>query len=242
MTHEENWAVAVVLTARGDMAQLDASLRSVLVSIDVAENAGRLAPDGAVVVIVHDALDRHVGAAARQLLVGAGVRSVVLAVDGTDPGSSRRRGTDAALAELSDQRMHRCWFANADAGTRVPPTWLLRHLDAARQGAAAVAGPLAPGPTTPPRALGRRRTPSIVAGTAGTIEGPVGPNLGVRGDAYLAAGGWADDGGAVEAGLWQRVRALGRPVVSDGSGTAPLDHPSSRHGGCTSPPGVPSYG
>jgi hypothetical protein len=112
-----------------------------------------------------------------------GVQTV--AVTAASVGAARRAGVDAALAGAGSPG--ELWLANTDADSLVPETWLRFMVAEARQGAHLVLGTVTPGrdlgPQTRAEWLGRHHL----------REGHPhvhGANFGIRGDAYLALGGW----------------------------------------------------
>ena len=110
------------------------------------------------------------------------------------------------------------WLANTDADTWVPADWLARQIQAAARGYAAVAGIV-----DVDSFAGHAHRVRMRHLFRTTYEIPEdrphphvhGCNLGVRGDAYLDAGGWPAIDLAEDHGLWNAIRARGWRCLSD---------------------------
>lgn len=169
-------------------------------------------------------------------------------------GRARHRGalhllTAAARAGVASERV---WLASTDADSRVPADWLGVHRSAARSGADAFVGTVeiddwtgfAPGAV---RAFDAAYD-AWRAGGVGAVHPHVhGANLGVRGSAYLRAGGFpplavSEDHGLVEAlvrsgasvlrsPLGPVVTSARRAARSRGGLGADLDRLATRFGG-----------
>lgn len=135
-------------------------------------------------------------------------------------GAARRAGVAAGRLLLPPGRTDETWLASTDADTTVPPDWLVHQLAAADGGARLVLGR-----AEPPRddldpdlwhAWHRLHASSDPAAHVH------GANLGVRLDAYDAAGGWPrlpehEDRVLVDALLAVGVAPTsGRPVLTSG--------------------------
>ena len=130
-------------------------------------------------------------------------------------GSARALAAQVALQRFQGQPQH-CWFANTDADCEVPTTWLWDHLAIALRGVHAVAGivdVLDFSEHLPHVAQRFRETYCIQ--DDGTHPHVHGANLGVRADAYVSAGGWAELATAEDHDLWGRLHAGGYARVSD---------------------------
>ena len=188
--------VVVVVTAHDDADRVGATLVAL-------ERSRFQVPDhlGTSLVLVADRCADDTADVARRAV---GRDDAVLELDADGSGRARSAGVAHALTRLDevDLPVERVWLASTDAGAIVHDRWLARHLEAAADGAVAVAGPvLRPGGAIEGPARGRIR--------------PSGANLGVRADAYLAAGGWSSwPGERVDDDLWRRVSTIG-PVVVD---------------------------
>ncbi len=203
----ENWHIAVLIPARNEEALLPRCLLSVLA-------AQRLLPAhiSSDVVVVSDSCSDGTANVARQLLRSCG--SVVEARAGS-VGLARAMAAQTALARFGGDAS-RCWLANTDADCEVPATWLLDQLALAHNGYAAVAGivdvdcfeehlPI----------VESRFRMTYQINTDGSHPHVHGANLGMRADAYLAAGGWNPLTTAEDHDLWGRLRACTGPHLSD---------------------------
>lgn len=202
-----NWAVAVVVPAHDEAEHVESCVRSVLAA-HMPRGCTRS------VVLVADRCRDDTAVRARRVLGGAGM---VVEVDLGCVGAARRIGTGIALARGAAQghRPERTWVLSTDADSTVDPDWVQTHLSPADAGAIAVAGTVVVAsfdehPEHVPVRFARRYGVSA-DGTHGHVHGT---NLGVRADRYLHAGGWHDLATAEDHDLWDRLGALGGPLVS----------------------------
>ncbi|CAN5669390.1 glycosyltransferase family 2 protein [soil metagenome] len=212
----EPWACAVVIPAHDEAELIGRSLGSVLRSLEVAVDAGWVRSDAAAVVVVVDSCRDMTSAIASQAIAATpGVQGRVVTCEARNVGRARRIGTDVAIEMLGGVQSQRCWLANTDADTIVPSSWLIRHLLAAESGVAALAGVVQVDSFAAHAAhVESAFVEAYELSPDGSHPHVHGANLGVRLDAYLAAGGWHDDALAEDHALWNRVRSLGRPMVS----------------------------
>lgn len=212
--------VAVVVPARDEQETIALCLRGIeaaLQQVDVA----------AVVAVV---LDRCTDGTAELVAAAFAGRPDRVAIPlatcaGTGVGAVRDVGIRAALAGLR-LPAEEVWVLNTDADSVVPPDWALRHLRLAEDGSVAVAGTVdlaGPGPD-----LHLACEPACDGDRHAHVYGA---NLGVRADAYLAAGGFDPDGPGEDAGLWDALRAAGLPVVAPTA--ARVRTSARRHGRAT---------
>lgn len=193
--------IAVLIPARNEEALLARCLLSVLAS------AARLPDETTSDVIV--AVDCSVDATLEIARAILGTRGRTIVVDAGSVGVARRHAAQTALRRFRGTS-DRCWLANTDADCIVPGEWLLEHLTWAHRGLQAVAGIVDvddfseyhPG-------IEARFRESYRIHTDGTHPHVHGANIGVRGDVYLAAGGWAELETAEDHDLWNRVSQLG---------------------------------
>lgn len=229
MTGAPILAVAVVVPARDEEANIGACLSSVRAAL------ARVPADVAtgVTVVLDRCVDRTPqlvaelfadwpGSVALRVAAVGGQRAGAPAATGTPVGPThivagsgvgalRDLGVRDALARLRPHPPESVWVLNTDADTVVPPDWALAHLRLARAGAAGVAGTveLAAGGGLSTHAA-RRHELIVLDGVDGDRHRHVyGANLGVRGDAYLAAGGFPADGAGEDHGLWAGLRWAG---------------------------------
>jgi glycosyltransferase involved in cell wall biosynthesis len=203
----ENWHIAVLIPARNEEALLPRCLRSVLA-------AQRLLPANVSsdVILVSDSCSDQTASLARKLLRNHGA---VVEVHAGNVGIARAMAAQTALARFRGDAA-RCWLANTDADCEVPATWLLDQLALAHNGYAAVAGIIDVDcfEDHPPVVEARFRM-TYQINTDGTHPHVHGANLGMRADAYLAAGGWNPLPTAEDHDLWGRLRACTGAHLSD---------------------------
>jgi glycosyltransferase involved in cell wall biosynthesis len=186
--------VAVIVPAANEEATIGrclasvAAARSTLYRCDVRAQV-------AILVVLDGCTDATAAIAAqfsdaRPIVIGA--RNV---------GAARQAG---AAAALRGGRPSETWLASTDADSEVPADWLSRMTALARQGAHLVLGTVLPGDSLDPAVraawLARHRL----------REGHPhvhGANLGIRGDAYLALGGWTPRATGEDADLARRAAA-----------------------------------
>lgn len=200
------WHVSVLIPARNEEDLLPRCLESVL--------AARERILGVATCDVVVAVDRSTDATfsiARRMLRGCGV---AICTDAGMVGPARAMAARTALQEHGDNAA-RCWLANTDADCWVPSTWLEDQIVLAEAGAHAVAGTVDVDSFRDHGAgVYERFRSTYLIYPDGTHPHVHGANLGVRADAYLRAGGWADLCTAEDHDLWQRLAASGARCVS----------------------------
>lgn len=194
--------VAVVVPARNEEALIERCLASV-------DHAARHVEQHVSVIVAADSC--HDTTAAR---AGLAPRSAPMRViEGTwrSAGAARHAAVTTALQRLSAEPSDAVWLAHTDADCVVPTDWLERQLHHASLGHDAVAGVVTLDPDS--------TAPGVFAafGHAYAVDGAAhrhvhGANLGVRADAYLAAGGWSRRTVIGEDHrLWRRLGLVGAP-------------------------------
>jgi hypothetical protein len=156
-----------------------------------------------VILVLDRCLDQTAAIARRS----AGVELVT--VSAGNVGAARRAGAGRALAAAG--RASELWLASTDADSQVPVRWLTGMLAEARAGAHLVLGTVVPGP-----GLGQDRRRDW-AGRYQLRDGHPhvhGANLGIRGDAYLALGGWPALPTGEDAELARRATAAGHVRIA----------------------------
>jgi glycosyltransferase involved in cell wall biosynthesis len=202
-----DWHIAVLIPACNEEALLPRCLASM-------QHARNLLPSGVTsdVIVVADSSDDKTFQIARTML---GDDGCVLAANFGCVGAARIAAARAAL-ERSAVPLNRCWLSNTDADCEVPPTWLLDQLKSAQNGIAAVAGIVDVDSFEEhrPRVQQLFRETYLIRedGTHGHVHGA---NLGIRADAYLEAGGWAQLETAEDHDLWNRLGISGYKRFSD---------------------------
>jgi len=205
-------AVGVVVPARDEQDHIVACLRSLRRSL-------RKLPAGTVVAVTV-VLDRCTDATPErvdEVIVDWPEAEAVRAEDTlsrsgkADVGALRSLGLRRALARLDAHSPDQIWLLSTDADTTVPPGWVAAHLRLAGAGADGVAGlaELTDGIHLRPDVL--HRYGAIVADRlhGHRHEHVYGANLGFRADAYLAVGGFPDEGPGEDHGLWRRMAVAG---------------------------------
>ncbi len=201
------WHVGVVVPAHDEEAWIGRCIAGVQAAIDETG----LEPGRVHVAVVADRCRDATAAIARALLAGTGT---VIELTTGGVGAARRAGTGAVLAAFAGVDPATIWLANTDADTVVPPSWLTDHLRVAETGAAAVAGVVRVDTFHGHPAIVTVRFHEIYGGVHDDHPHVHGANLGVRADAYLAAGGWPALTSGEDNGLWDAVRATGAPAIS----------------------------
>lgn len=216
-------AVHVVIPARDEERRLPRSLASVHAARAHLRSAR---PD--LVVEVTVVLDRCVDRSA-QVARRAAVQT--LDVDHGNVGATRHAGVRSALATAAARGVGPAdlWVACTDADTVVPPHWLTGHVDLS-QTHDAVIGTVEPLGLTDTEVLTEWRARHHL------IEGHPhvhGANLGLRGSAYLAVGGFRPMPTDEDVDLVRRIRShTTRWVATDTVRVASSARRTSRcHGG-----------
>ena len=201
------WHIAVLIPARNEEDLLPRCLLSVL--------KARLCLPKRVtckIVVVSDCSNDGTFEIAQQILKDFG--SVLRSETGL-AGAARALAASAALERYSGAH-DRCWLANTDADCEVPANWLLDQLAIAARGYVAVAGTVDVDSFVEHEAYVRERFRlTYRVHPDGTHPHVHGANLGVRADAYLRAGGWADLATGEDHDLWQRLQSDEHLSISD---------------------------
>ena len=135
--------------------------------------------------------------AAAHVAAFEGVRQVT--IQARNVGAARRAGVGAALKDAGPAS--ELWLANTDADSQVPVNWLSYMLAESRRGAHLVLGTVLPGPPLGPAARAAWVSRHQLREGHPHVHGA---NFGIRGDAYLALGGWPPmvTGEDVELACW----------------------------------------
>lgn len=174
--------VIVAVPARNESARLAACLDSIELA---AASCGRRV----ITVVAADSCTDATAAVARSR---PGECISTLVIEGSWRSASGARGAAVAtgLAAIGELLAPSVWIANTDADCVVPIDWLLRQLHHCGEAGVAVAGIV--------RLDDSRTHPRVAAAFAARYDtdGPHhrhvhGANLGLRADAYQAAGGWS---------------------------------------------------
>jgi glycosyltransferase involved in cell wall biosynthesis len=108
-----------------------------------------------------------------------------VAITAGSVGAARRAGAQAALAtgDCADE----LWLAGTDADSEVPAGWLTHMVAEGCRGAHLVLGTVLPGPGLRTAVRAQWRSRHHLTDGHPHVHGA---NFGIRGDAYLALGGW----------------------------------------------------
>lgn len=138
----------------------------------------------------------------------------VVELEGKNVGTARARGSARAISTLAayGHPADRIWLAHTDADTLVPPYWLAAHLAYAAEGWAGVLGAVEVEDWSP-RPPGTARAFRHLTARVPEHQRVHGANLGVRADAYLAAGGFPALSVGEDHAFAAALRVLGLPVV-----------------------------
>jgi glycosyltransferase involved in cell wall biosynthesis len=198
-------AVAVVIPARDE----EALVGRCLASVELAAGRTRAAGVRVRVILVADDCHDDTAGIAR----AAGVEVIESAAGRV--GAARARGVDAALAGW-DGPDDELWIACTDADSEVPPAWITSQLELADAGADVVVGTVRPELAgLSPEQVAAWRATRVPGEANGHVHGA---NLGVRADAYLAAGGFPAVAEHEDVDLVARMRARGASVAASAAG------------------------
>jgi glycosyltransferase involved in cell wall biosynthesis len=190
--------IVVVIPARDEARTLASCLASV-------QRAARRAGIPTTLVLV---LDSCTDGSAE--IAGSFPEAHVIEEEFANVGQSRARGFSHALASFAYDP-DSTWFATTDADSAVPSDWLVEHLRAAQEGAHVFVGAVVP---VLHELDDERRRAWVRTHPAGATLGHVhGANLGMRGSAYAAAGGFSFLATGEDIDLVARLRALGIPIA-----------------------------
>jgi hypothetical protein len=201
--------LAVVVPVRDEAEQVGdclAAVRRAVGSVRRNGHSDRPVPRVRVVVVLDACTDRSAAVVGRQPFV-----EVVHSRAGR-VGAARAAGVEHVL--VSDSiAPDRIWLATTDADSRVPAGWLSHQLAVAACGAGLFRGLVRPDP----RDCGASAYQAWVASYRPSAGHPHvhGANLGVRGDVYLACGGFDPFATCDEdVALARRAGELAVPVVA----------------------------
>ncbi len=169
--------------------------------------------------------------------------AAVLAVGRQEEGNVGRARAAGVRALLDDSaaagvRPGQVWIAVTDADSAVPPDWLLLHETAAASGADAVVGTVVVAdwsglPAHVPTAFDGGYGAWREGGPAAAHPHVHGANLGVRGSAYLACGGFPAQALGEDVVLVHALEAAGAVVLRTPASpvrTSPRRYPRARGG------------
>ncbi len=202
----DRWHVSILIPARDEEDLLPRCLQSVLEAR--AALADRATCD--IVVAVDLSMDETYAIACSML----GSAGVAIRGQAGIVGVARAMGAKVALRRCQ-QKTSKVWLANTDADCWVPRTWLTDQLAIADAGVEAVAGTIDVDSFEEHDAnVPQRFRSTELLNPDGSHPHVHGANLGVRADAYLRAGGWANLRTAEDHDLWARLHASGARTLS----------------------------
>ncbi|MDO4027261.1 glycosyltransferase [Clavibacter michiganensis] len=198
-------AVTVVIPARDE----EELVGRCLASVEVA--AARARADGVrvrVILVADDCQDRTA-----EVARAAGVEVIESAAGRV--GAARAQGVDAARAGWDgDDAEH--WIGCTDADSAVPPAWITSQLELADGGADVVVGTVRPElDDLSPAQVAAWRATRVPGHANGHVHGA---NLGVRADAYVAAGGFPAVAEHEDVDLVTRLRGLDARITASAAG------------------------
>jgi glycosyltransferase involved in cell wall biosynthesis len=224
--HGRMSAVGVVIPVHNESKHVRACLRAVRVALRP------LVPAVAVSVVLDRCEDDSPALVAGELDGWPVARAVTLRrrPAGSGVGFVRSAGLASVMRRLYPARADRTWLLSTDADTVVPPNWAIEHLRHADTGAHGVAGLADLDDETGLSRQVRDRYRALLADrTTGTTHRHVyGANLGMRADAYQAAGGFPTDGPGEDRRLWHALSEAGYRLVHP---MAPRVRTSARRAG-----------
>jgi glycosyltransferase involved in cell wall biosynthesis len=208
--------VAVIVPAANEETRIGRCLTSVAAA---RSNLYRstLSAQVQIVVVLDNCADKTASIAQRF------ADSRPIAISAGNVGVARRVG---AAAALHTGRPSETWMASTDADSQVPADWLTAMMAMARQGAHLVLGTVLPGDGLDAATRAEWLARHHLRDDHPHVHGA---NLGIRGDSYLALGGWpplmtgedADLAGrAAQASHLRIVRTAAIPVVTSPRTTA----------------------
>ena len=218
--------VAVIVPAANEERLIGGCLSSIGVARD------RLCRDGTGIGVRIVVILDGCGDATAQIVAESGdVQS--LTISARSVGAARRAGTLAAMAGAGPASQ--IWLANTDADCEVPANWLTSMVTEARTGAHVVLGTVTPGPGLAPAARAEWARRHHLRDGHPHVHGA---NFGIRGDTYLALGGWRPLASGEDADLARRA-ALTRRLRVARSASIPVVTSVRRDG--RAPRGFSSY-
>lgn len=204
-------AVGVVVPARNEAQRLPRCLESLTTAVAALRDQPGGVPAVRLIVVDDDSTDATARIASRWPGVEV-VRSAAGRV-----GAARRAGVRRMLSRQRRAGIgpDGVWIACTDADSAVPEEWLITQLTHARAGVDLLLGTVRPDPAELAGGLlAAWRLRHLLEDGHPHVHGA---NLGVRGDTYLAAGGFADVAAHEDVLLRDAVLQGGGWVVSTGA-------------------------
>lgn len=204
-------AVVVAVPARNEQDRIEACIQSILAARD------QLAKGLHVVVSI--AVDSPTDATAALVSSAADRDPSVLGIVGSwgSAGGSRRAAVSSGLSRVGRSSLvcsGQTWIATTDADSQVPVDWLTQQVRLANRGLDAVAGTVAlaaDADLTDELSCLFDRNYRVEASTHHHVHGA---NMGLRANAYLAAGGFPEVERSEDRQLWNALVDRGFRVIS----------------------------
>jgi glycosyltransferase involved in cell wall biosynthesis len=198
-------AISVVIPARNEEALVGACLRSVLDAVRFARRKDGDLPSVDILLVADSCSDATSSLARAH--PGVSVETVGFA----SVGAARSFGVATVLRRASvDPSRH--WIANTDADSVVPENWITEQIAHADEGYQLMIGTVRPDMAD---LTDEQRDAWLRTHRSGEAIGHVhGANLGVRGDAYLAAGGFLNQTEHEDNDLVRRLLASGAAAIA----------------------------
>lgn len=204
-------AIGIVIPARNEEARLGRCLDAIRAAAAHVRDSAYPSTEIRTVVVLDSCSDRTADIASRY-----GEVEAVAANLGT-VGAARALGTRTLLPTSAEQHRH-LWLANTDADSSVPAHWLTYMIEEAHRGVDLILG------TVEPDAAATRRLRRAWDARYVAQDGHPhvhGANLGIRGSAYLALGGWSHGASGEDASLI-RAACADRTMRTLRSGAIPV--------------------
>ncbi|MCU1445567.1 glycosyltransferase [Cryobacterium sp.] len=190
--------LVVVVPARNEERRLPRCLAALADAVDAVEHEfGDDTPTISVVVVLDRCTDGSAG------VVAGWPRFLAMDSTAGSVGSARRAGVAHLVAAAAAEHT---WVATTDADSAVPRRWLAVQLALAEAGTELVLGTVLPDAELPAHEQARWHGSHTLVDGHPHVHGA---NLGVRGDCYLAAGGFSDADSDEDVLLVGALRALG---------------------------------
>jgi glycosyltransferase involved in cell wall biosynthesis len=203
--------VGIVVPARNEELRITRCLTALTAATRFVRTAADTAPRIRPIVVVDRSTDRTLHLARKW----PGVE--VLTSDAGRVGAARGAGVNHLLRSefRAGVTAENVWIACTDADSAVPTEWLSAQLQHARAGVELVLGTVRPDPQELAAGLlAAWRLRHLIADGHPHVHGA---NLGIRGDTYVAAGGFPDVAAREDELLSLAVRRIGGRVLSAGS-------------------------
>ncbi len=139
----------------------------------------------------------------------------LLSVRGRNVGKARSIGCSKLFTDFRDERLDRIWIANTDADCLPSSDWLEAQMIYAQLDYQAVAGVIEVPTLAKFNAQLLETFTNFYKGSGDHHHDHIhGANLGIRGDAYLAVGGWEELALSEDLDLWNKLKMAKASIIS----------------------------